>query len=266
MKNKRILKVKGMNHQYFTLLIWLLLSAQLFSQEHQIKADYLVRYQFTFQPDSTKTESKQTEITHLYLGKNTSFYQSENVFKFDSVFHRSSTLRLSGQIINIDEIPKPHLWHTIIKDFENDRLLFSDRVFGYGLFYETPINKMRWSIEGAEKNISGYVCTLAKARHRGRNYTACFAKDFPVSDGPYKFNGLPGLILEIYDDQHQFYFTVIDLKKIPETTVTISYNRFSPTTLEKYFSDKLKILEGIQSDWKNPKPNVINPIERTLMD
>lgn len=57
-----------------------------------------------------------------------------------------------------------------------------------------------WKIENETKEILGYQCKKATMTFRGRNYTAWFAPKIPISDGPWKFSGLPGLILEITDD------------------------------------------------------------------
>ena len=46
----------------------------------------------------------------------------------------------------------------------------------------------------------GYKCQEAVGKFRGRNYKAYFLKDIPISNGPFKFDGLPGLILKVVSD------------------------------------------------------------------
>lgn len=58
-----------------------------------------------------------------------------------------------------------------------------------------------WDIKNEMKNIGGFECQQATTFFRGRNYTAWFTHEIPVDFGPMKFGGLPGLILEIYDDE-----------------------------------------------------------------
>ena len=56
------------------------------------------------------------------------------------------------------------------------------------------------------KNINSFSCQKAIGNFRGRTYTVWFTNDIPVSLGPWKLNGLPGLILEATDSLNQFQF------------------------------------------------------------
>lgn len=57
-----------------------------------------------------------------------------------------------------------------------------------------------WNILTDSKKIGDYACQKATTHFRGRNYTAWFTKSLPVIGGPWKFDGLPGVILEITSD------------------------------------------------------------------
>lgn len=58
----------------------------------------------------------------------------------------------------------------------------------------------------------------ATARYGGRNWIAWFTEEIPISEGPYKFNGLPGLIFEIYDDKENYKFTLQQIYQIKDKT------------------------------------------------
>ena len=66
------------------------------------------------------------------------------------------------------------------------------------------------------------VRRLATANFRGRHWTAWFATDIPVSDGPWKLGGLPGLILEAYDKGHQYTFTAVGLERVKEEPIVFT--------------------------------------------
>jgi GLPGLI family protein len=59
------------------------------------------------------------------------------------------------------------------------------------------IYKINWDLINEEKLILGYQCQKAICTFRGRSYEAFFAKTIPISNGPFKFDGLPGMILAI---------------------------------------------------------------------
>ena len=69
----------------------------------------------------------------------------------------------------------------------------------YDVFEKLP--KMNWMITKEQKKISNYICTKAKTVFRGRTYEVWYTELIPISSGPWKFNGLPGLILQAKDLQ-----------------------------------------------------------------
>lgn len=64
-----------------------------------------------------------------------------------------------------------------------------------------------WKIHSETKKIDKFSCQKATVSFRGRNYTAWFTEEIPVSFGPWKFQGLPGLILEVYEDNYLLHIT-----------------------------------------------------------
>ncbi len=74
-----------------------------------------------------------------------------------------------------------------------------------------------WKIINETKIIGTFKCQKAVANFAGRNWTAWFTQDIPYPYGPYKFNGLPGLILEVYDNSNNYHFTFIGNRKVRES-------------------------------------------------
>ncbi|KFF73767.1 hypothetical protein HX13_18430 [Chryseobacterium sp. P1-3] len=82
--------------------------------------------------------------------------------------------------------------------------------------------KQQWNITDSIKVSNNFRLQKATTHFGGRNWIAWFTKDIPMPYGPYKFNGLPGLIMEIYDTRKDYYFNVIKSEKIPD-----DYKRYS---------------------------------------
>lgn len=104
---------------------------------------------------------------------------------------------------------------TIFKDFSTSTVLVQSKIIGKKLQYEEPIPKIKWKFVKETKEILGYSCQKATTTFRGRKYEAWFAEELPVSDGPFLFTGLPGLILEVRDvkDEYVFVATGMETKK-----------------------------------------------------
>ena len=70
-----------------------------------------------------------------------------------------------------------------------------------------------WSITNNYKELGSFIVYEATTSFRGRDYTAWFTYDIPIDAGPWKFHGLPGLILEVKDEEMgvQFYATSVEV-------------------------------------------------------
>ncbi len=84
-----------------------------------------------------------------------------------------------------------------------------------GVFqYTESIPKQEWEISTGSKTIMGYNCQRATMEFRGRKYEAWFTTDIPLSYGPWKFHGLPGLILEVTDSKNEYRFTANGIRQV----------------------------------------------------
>ena len=72
---------------------------------------------------------------------------------------------------------------------------------------------MQWSLTGEAEQVGDYQCQKAVTSFGGREWTAWFCPDIPVDGGPYKFRGLPGLILKVEDSEKHFSWTMTGIEK-----------------------------------------------------
>ena len=89
---------------------------------------------------------------------------------------------------------------------------------GIGVLHYTDIvPAIDWSfVPDTTRNILGYECRLAQCDFAGRHYSAWFSTELPLPYGPYKFGGLPGLILQLQDDEGQFMWTAESFERTHE--------------------------------------------------
>lgn len=84
--------------------------------------------------------------------------------------------------------------------------MWSSFLYRKQIYVKELAPKINWKIEKETKKIGNFSCKKATASFRGRNYIAWFATDISLPYGPWKLNGLPGLILEAYDTNKTVYW------------------------------------------------------------
>ncbi len=105
--------------------------------------------------------------------------------------------------VNIDKGKKANKQYYVSDiNTESERnIFFTSSVDSKEFFIYDKVPKPEWKIDERDtKKILGYNCIKATGIFRGSKVTAYFTKDLPYSAGPFKFYGLPGLILDIRTD------------------------------------------------------------------
>lgn len=83
------------------------------------------------------------------------------------------------------------------KDFEQNRMFSEEKIFINMFKVKDNLNLFDWTIESDTLTVLGYKCNRATTKFRGREFEVYFTSEIPISDGPAKYNGLPGLILKV---------------------------------------------------------------------
>lgn len=93
-----------------------------------------------------------------------------------------------------------------------------------------------WQITEETDTILGYACNMATVTYAGRDYNAWFAPEIPINDGPWKFWGLPGLILKVTDSNELFEWIAIGIENQDGDIVINkgSYEKATPTQFRDF--------------------------------
>ena len=124
---------------------------------------------------------------------------------------------------------------TVYKHFpEPGRMISTDVVGADNYLVEEQVPDFGWKVCDEWKEVLGYRVRRAECTFRGRDYVAWFAPELPVSDGPWKFCGLPGLILEVYDVRMQYRYVLEGLTVKDGLRVEMPDAQYIRTDVEKY--------------------------------
>lgn len=114
---------------------------------------------------------------------------------------------------------------------------------GFDFYKYITVDKIDWKLEKELSKLQKFDVQKASASFGGRKWIAWFTREIPFNEGPYKFRGLPGLILEIQDTKGQYKFSLVKIQNLEETYDTsnileVRYGNKPILTTEKKYKEK----------------------------
>lgn len=173
-------------------------------------------YEYKFISDSTDKADVKKEMMLLDIDKNGSNYYSQDKFVADSTSRADieRQLKLSPNNISINRTDKPgQVSYKVTKQYPDFKTYLFTKVSSDGYKIEED-KKPEWKILPDKQKIGAYNAQKATTNFGGREWTAWFSTDLPFQDGPYKFCGLPGLIVKIEDKTGSHSMTLVGNKTI----------------------------------------------------
>jgi len=187
-------------------------------------------YSNLFYPQTNKTDLEVEYQLFVDAEIVSSMYCTLVANKNASIYHqKNGTAKIGLKESENNEatgVVKPSLiFEPYIRiDNQTKEILFFD-VIGSNIFLvKDNYTELSWNISAETKMIGGYKCTKALTDFRGRQWIAWFTTEIPLSFGPWKLYGLPGLILEACDVSNRYNFKLI---KITQNKSTLFSKAFS---------------------------------------
>lgn len=189
-----------------------------------------VRYTFTHIQDTTQKDKPRTENMLLVTGNNASVYTSYDKINQNMNMQKQMQEQIKNQAgsnnfsINIKSETKGPVTQSDYFYFAAEhKLITKERVFNNYLIEEAAPT-IDWKILKDTTSFSGIHCQKATTHFKGRNWIAWFATEIPFQSGPWKLNGLPGLIIEAYDEKKEVKFEFAGLENIKKEDATKTEN------------------------------------------
>ena len=206
------------------------------------RADVKVSYNYHHLSQRRDGEvfGRDHSYTLLANPRESKYYNYNNEY-LDSLDSTPQGRRLSSQLMTIgldkwaesgddSAIPRYKGYLYVFKSLADRVTTVYD---AYGLMergrYTEPFDEIEWTVGDSTKNILGYECIMAETYYHGRHWTAWFTPEIPLSDGPWKLCGLPGLILEATETSGQHSFTATGI----ENCDTVMYPVYQPNKYDK---------------------------------
>lgn len=189
-------------------------------------------YEYKFISDSTAKNEVKTEIMYLDISKKGSKFYSEEKHISDSM--REDRIKKGRNFTGINFSFIPFVIEKSYPDYKNFSFinLTMDR---FKVSEERPQN---WKILPDKQKIGEFDTQKATLDFAGREWNAWFVPDIPIQDGPYKFHGLPGMIIKIQDKTHSHSFALKEIRKLNSEWISeaekSSFSTVIPVTNAQY--------------------------------
>ena len=180
-----------------------------------------------------------TDTFRLRYNADMALFYSEDKFRSDS-------LRLNNRpewekqvevgMMKGGRADKAGLDYYILADVKQQTYTYKGNISANAYRYTDSLPTFNWQLLPEHRTIAGHKCAKAVGRYMGRTYEAWYATDIPARLGPWKFYGLPGLVLHVYDTRRQYAFTFLGI--VPCTgAIALFPSRTFKTTKEKFLKE-----------------------------
>lgn len=242
---------------------------------------YKIIYEFKHQRDSLNSNSVYIEKMVLYIDSKMSLFKSNELDNYEYEHEKQiedavKDFKSGNSTIINQTSPKRVIKTEILKNRNQLQLLIKEALIGMNYLIKDSLSSIKWIITSETKKIENLICQKATARFRGRNYVAWFCPAIPINDGPWKFFGLPGLILQVNDTKGQVVFNFVSLEKgdfsskikLPQKVISITkpewqkmYNAYLDNPLE-FTQSAIAANSGVRVNISYPNSNIPNSSQK----
>jgi GLPGLI family protein len=166
-------------------------------------------YEYKFVTDSTKMNEANSELMYLDVAKKGSKFYSQKKNIADSI-HQD---RVQKKMRDFTGIDYGLVSYVVEKSYPDFKINFFNNL-DMNRYKVSDNRVMNWKILAEKEKIGEFNAQKASLYFAGRIWTAWFVSDIPIQDGPYKFHGLPGLIIKIEDKTKSHSFVLKEIKKL----------------------------------------------------
>ncbi len=155
----------------------------------------------------------------------------------------------------------------------SNSIIFRDHVYTNEQFMAVIVTEnmptYNWKLEKDTISIGGYLCNKATLEFRGRFYNVWYTTEVPTQFGPWKFYGLPGLMVKVETYDKSILFRLSKLEFLEGQALT------PPTlgksiTFKEYVNYKEKVIDDFVEKIKSKLPRgatiQVNKTETTSIE
>ena len=212
------------------------------------KAIDKIKYEITYRTQSVKDTTARDENgkyvyrqddMRLEVGEMVSYFYSPTKRAYDDGLLK---LVKPGDVaksnVSKSNVSRGNITMNFFRNYPKGKTTYIDKVLSEKFRIEEPMEQPKWEIVAdSTKKILNYDCQMARTTFKGRQWTAWFAADIPLDNGPWKLCGLPGLILRASDAQQQYIFDCVGMKQTDGTAdllYNLKFDEYTKSTMKEF--------------------------------
>ena len=196
------------------------------AQETIDTAQFWAVYKFSYKTAPEQPEFEGVDWIYLDMGnKVTKFYSRYGEIR-DSIKNDAFKKGLSAW--EVLELIKgyPRSSNTpVYYQFYEEKKTRTTIKYMDGYISEEQMSMPNWILHEDTETVSGYLCKRATTHYRGRDWEVYYTSDIPLSRGPWKLWGLPGLITRATDADHYFLFEMNTFQRLTNPVPIVYIHR-----------------------------------------
>lgn len=226
------------NFQFVFLFVFLIKFGNLYSQNFSINYQCFYDSAFPKVIPAVMKYSNGVSIFEEKLGEAKDWKENKNDIFTQLGFTNGSVVKIAASEASSIFIKR---------DFNTQNILFTDyvgsKIYEISDFW-TPI---QWQITQESKVISNYTCFKAKTVFRGLEWEVWFTSEIPLSIGPWKLYGLPGLILEATSENKKYSYIVTEINFQSDDMIVFPSDKYKKIDIKEMVENRKSIRQSINS-------------------
>ena len=290
-KEMNAINVRSVKTPISILLLPLVCSPNTFSQNKQGKVPYMTKSNidkyitvdtatacvwYAFNAIDIQDEESYLDLQRLEIGKTRNKYYSHYVWESDSLLTVYQRHNHSGNYPS-RLLPRGRggkgrwsemQYHTWFIQDGKVRTYTREPDSAYNGYYDEPYPSQQWSLTQDTATICSYHCQKATCHYHGRDFEAWFTTEIPMRFGPWKFGGLPGLIVKVYDTDRLYTFECVRVNNMRIPMLSNPYKQHRPINRAKVLKfertvneDYHRTLGWVRMEGPQPRPVHYEPLE-----
>lgn len=217
--------------------IYVILMITFTSIHYTTQAQYLITYSQQFFGGNISLGTLNILDDKSYYLQNKQNEATDSLNKIDNngdEIHVHATITDGTNLIYINKYSDPLLYSREIR--------FSSNVS----WIKEKKSDLKWQLSDSTRKIGDYLCNYASCEFRGRKYNVWYTTDIPLSVGPWKLRGLPGLILDVSDDDNMVMFSAVKIEKTNSNPLNIQIPKEKLIDFKDYFNSREKDINELK--------------------